>query len=86
MNHVHMLDQWLNIARRLGYQVRYDYFGGTGGGACQYGAKKYLFIDLALSPQEQLEQLVRTLKRDPLLETVELSQPSVGATRDSHAA
>ena len=73
MNHVHQLDEWIEVAQKLGYHIRYDYFGGTGGGVCQYGGKKWLFIDLALPPQEQLDLISTTLNADPLLDTVKIS-------------
>lgn len=73
MNHVHHLDEWLSIAQRLGYQIRYDYFGGTGGGVCQFNGKKWLFIDLALSPQDQLELVANALGNDALLDTIPLT-------------
>lgn len=70
MNCVKQLEGWLEVAQQLGYQVRYDYFGGTGGGICQFGGRKYLFVDLALSPQDQLDAVARALRKEPLLAVV----------------
>jgi hypothetical protein len=66
MNTVAQIDHWIEVARSLNYEVRYDYFGGTGGGVCIVGGKKCLFIDLALSPIEQLELLRAAIGDDPL--------------------
>jgi hypothetical protein len=70
MSTIEQLDQWVEIAQRLGYRIRYDYFGGTGGGICEFGKQKWIFIDLALNATEQLEQLQQSLADEPLLSTV----------------
>lgn len=67
MSTIEKIDQLVAIANKLGYEVRYDYFGGTGGGACEYPGKKILFMDLALTSTEQLELLRETLSESPLL-------------------
>ena len=67
MSTIQKIDRLTAIAEKLGYQVRYDYFGGTGGGICEFAGKKILFIDLALTSSEQLERLQATLAKDPLL-------------------
>ena len=69
MSTIQKIDRLTAIAEQLGYQVRYDYFGGTGGGTCEFAGKKILFMDLALTSAEQLERLEETLARDPLLST-----------------
>lgn len=58
---IEQIDQLTKIAEATGYQVRHEYFGGTGGGVCEFGGKKFLFLDLALSSIEQLERLRRVL-------------------------
>lgn len=67
MNTIEQMEQLLESARQNGYRIRYDYFGGTGGGACFVGGAKWLFIDLALSSIEQLEQLQTALADEPLI-------------------
>ena len=56
MSTVEQLEQTLALAATLGYHVRQEWLGGTAGGACEFGGRRVLFIDLALSPAEQLEQ------------------------------
>lgn len=63
MSVVEQMEKLIALAQQLGYQVRYDYFGGTGGGFCQVNGKKWLFIDLALNGVEQLEHLEKSLSR-----------------------
>lgn len=66
MNTLDLLEQKLEQARNLGYEVHYDWFGGTGGGCCQLGNRKCLFLDLALGPIDHLgtvEELLRTALR-----------------------
>ena len=69
MSTIERIEQLVGIAQQLGYRVRYDYFGGTGGGCCQIGGGKWLFIDLALTSSEQLELLQKSLSNEPLLFT-----------------
>jgi hypothetical protein len=66
MNTIHELEQLIHTAEQSGYRIRYDYFGGTGGGSCTVGNQKWIFIDLALTSAEQLTQLKQTLASDPL--------------------
>lgn len=51
------LNQSLKKARKLGYQVRTEWLGGSAAGWCEIGGKKLLFVDLSLSVDEQLEQV-----------------------------
>ena len=55
MHTVEMLEHGLDLAARLGYQIRQEYLGGNGGGGCVLKGKKIFFLDLALDPAEQLD-------------------------------
>jgi hypothetical protein len=68
MNVVEELEVLIELAQQHGYRVRYDYFGGTGGGFCQVNGAKWLFIDLALSPAEQVDHLRQELAAEPTIE------------------
>ena len=57
MSTIEQLDQLTQLAREAGYEVRHEYFGGTGGGFCEVAGRKILFLDLALSSVEQLDKL-----------------------------
>src|SRR5262249_16658894 len=65
MHTVDALEQSIEFAQRLGYRIRQEWLGGSGGGACEFNGQKWLFVDLALNAAEQLEQVVTALKEDP---------------------
>lgn len=71
---VDQVDAWTEVAQALGYTVRYDHFGGVGGGVCEFGGSRVLFLDVSLSSVEQLEQLEKSIGADPLIGTVELPE------------
>jgi hypothetical protein len=84
MHTVELLAQSLEVAEQLGYKVRHEWLGGTGGGACEFAAQKWIFVDLALTTIEQLEQVTSALRQDPALFTLDLSAPlrkSLGVRR-----
>ena len=60
------VESWLETARHLGYRVRYDHFGGTGGGVCEFGGQKWIFMDVSLASCEQLALLEESIPKDPL--------------------
>ena len=65
MHTVEVLEQALDLAERLGYRVRQEWLGGSGGGGCEIKGQKILFIDLALGPIDQLDQVLDTLCCEP---------------------
>ena len=65
MRTVELLERALVVAESLGYGVRHEYLAGGGGGACEFGGRKWLFVDLALSTEEQLDQVIDALRGDP---------------------
>jgi hypothetical protein len=65
MHTVELLHEALRAAQRLGYQVRHEWLGGSGGGTCEIKGQKWLFVDLALGPSDQLEQVLDALAREP---------------------
>lgn len=65
MHTVEMLEHALRAARKAGYQLREEWLGGTGGGACILRGKKQLFLDLAQSPAEQLAHALDALRGEP---------------------
>jgi hypothetical protein len=54
MHTVAMLNEALDAARRLGYEVRQDWLGGNGGGHCLVRGRKWLLLDVAQTADEQL--------------------------------
>jgi hypothetical protein len=74
MHTVEMLEQAIDVATRLGYSVRQEWLAGNGGGGCELKGQKLFFLDLDLGPDEQLEQVLDTLRREP--DAVTLPMPS----------
>lgn len=73
MRIVEQLEQCLSIAHQIGYDVRHEWLDGDGGGACEFGGKKWLFVDLAKTPAEQLDQVIEAMHGEPALVDVDLS-------------
>ena len=73
MHTVELLEQALMAAEQLGYHVRHEWLGGSGGGACEFAGKKWLFVDLAWNAVEQLDQVSKALLADPGIYMVKLS-------------
>ena len=67
MHTVEMLERLLALAGQMGYVIRQEWLGGSGGGECQFGGRRYIFVDLALSVVEQLDQVAGVLRNDPTL-------------------
>jgi hypothetical protein len=65
MHTVELLAEALDLAARLGWQVRQDWLDGNGGGLCELRGRKIFFLDLALAPADQLDQALDALRRDP---------------------
>jgi len=74
MHTVELLGHCLDVARRLGYEIRQEWLSGNGGG-CTLRGRKILFLDLALGPVEQLDQVVDTLRYDA--DAPQLPMPTV---------
>ena len=75
MHTVELLALAVQVAKEAGYQIRHDWFGGSGGGGCEFGGQKWIFLDLALNPRERLDQFQAVLGGDPLLAEIRLPVP-----------
>ena len=64
MHTVELLEEAIGLAERTGYKVRQEWLSGSGGG-CEVEGQKWIFLDLAAGPLDQLEQIVEALRRDP---------------------
>jgi hypothetical protein len=65
MHTVELLEEATALAKRLGYGIREEWLGGSGGGGCEIKGCKWIFLDLALPPLDQLDTVLDTLRRDP---------------------
>jgi hypothetical protein len=61
MHTVDLLNESLQAARGLGYEARFEWLGGTGGGACEIHGRRWIFLDLALAPAEHLQLVQEVL-------------------------
>lgn len=90
MHTVELLDEALDLAAQLGYAIRQEWLGGSGGGGCEIKGRKCLFLDLALSPLEQLEQVAAAIRdcqqADEIAESHIISFELRRALRSSNAA
>ena len=73
MHTADLLDHALRAAERLGYKIRQEWLGGSGGGDCEIQGQKWIFVDLALSPPDQLQLVVEVLRREPRATALDLT-------------
>ena len=62
MRTLELLDYLIELARRLGYEIREEWLEGMAGGACQIKGQKVLFVDQSLPPTDRVEQIARALR------------------------
>jgi len=62
MHTVELLNEAVEAARRLGYEVRQDWLGGNGGGHCLVRGRKWLLLDVAQTADEQLHVVAEALR------------------------
>ena len=64
MTTIELREEAIQAAELLGYTIRQEWLDGSGG-ACQFGGKRWIFLDVSLSTSDQLDQLVEALLEDP---------------------
>ena len=75
MHTVELREQALALAQQLGYRIREEWIGGSGGGQCEFAGCRWIFVDLALNAEEQLEQVAEALRSDPAIQSMPLRAP-----------
>lgn len=75
MHTVDLLREALETARGLGYDVRQDWLGGDGGGHCLVRGRRMLLLDVAQTPEEQLEVVADALRGEQVATTLKISRP-----------
>ena len=73
MHTVDLREQALVLAKQLGYRIREEWLGGSGGGQCEFAGSRWIFVDLALNAAEQLEQVAEALRCDPAIQSAAIS-------------
>ena len=74
MHTVELLDEAVEVARQLGYQIRQDWLGGAGSGHCLVSGQRMLLLDLAQSPHEQLLAVRDALRGEVFVTHVRMSR------------
>ncbi|MBX7071700.1 MAG: hypothetical protein K1X71_01020 [Pirellulales bacterium] len=69
---VQVLEQALAALRQLGVEPRLEWLAGQGGGECEFGGRRWLFLDLGQSPSEQLDLALSCLETQTALAALEL--------------
>jgi hypothetical protein len=72
MHTVELLEEALSVAEQLGYAIRHEWMGGSGG-ACEIAGKQWLFVDLSLTTAEQLDQVIESFKSHQGVHALRLS-------------
>jgi hypothetical protein len=74
MHTVELLNEALQTARQLGYDVRQDWLGGNGGGHCLVRGRKWVLLDMAQTPEEQLTVVADALRDDQFATSIKISR------------
>ena len=61
-------------AKRLGYRIRHDWLGEVAAGVCRIQGQKWIFLDLADGPADQLAALRDVLRADPALSNLDMPE------------
>lgn len=85
MHTVELLQEALETARGIGYDVRQDWLGGDGGGHCLVRGRRMLLLDMAQTPDEQLEVVADALRGEGQSSTLKMS-PSLAERLQLRAA
>jgi hypothetical protein len=64
MHTVDLLAEALQTVKGRGYEVRVELLDDAGGGVCEFGGKKLLFLDAAHAPLEQLHAVLEVLRQE----------------------
>lgn len=58
---VDILEEAIELAKQIGFQVRHEWLDGSSGGTCRIGSSWVLFVDLSLTASEQMDQAISAL-------------------------
>ena len=72
MHTVELLEEALTVAEQLGFAIRHEWMGGSGG-ACEIAGKPWLFVDLSLTTDERFDQVIESIKSHPGVHALQLS-------------
>ena len=67
MSSVELLEHALSLAKQLDIKIQHDWLDTVSSGYCEIKGQKWIFLDLSLSPAEQLSSVVEALASFPEL-------------------
>lgn len=73
MHTVELLEEACQVLDRLGYRVRTEALDSGEGGVCEFGGRKWLFLDAAANPTEHLRSVLEVLRGEFYIERVAMS-------------
>jgi hypothetical protein len=62
MRTLDLLDYLIELARRVGFEVREEWMDGGGAGACLIKGQRILFVDQSLPASERVLQIAQSLR------------------------
>ncbi len=62
MHYVERLEKAIAEAVQRGFEVRLEPLDGASGGLCEFGKRRWIFVDMTASVTEQLEQVLSALR------------------------
>ncbi|NLS91244.1 MAG: hypothetical protein GXX96_03550 [Planctomycetaceae bacterium] len=73
MHTVELVREAIALAQRAGYRIRQEYLGSAMGGGCEFGGRKWVFLDVSSGPADQLDQLLGVLRHNPAVTGMPMS-------------
>ncbi len=73
MHSIDVLEEAIGLAQMSGIEVRHEWLAESTGGICRIGTKQVLFVDLSLTAQEQLQQVIAGLRQCQITPETETS-------------
>jgi hypothetical protein len=70
MRTLELLDYLLDVARRIGFEIREEWLEGAGAGACEVRGQRILFVDQSLPPVDRVIQIAQALRGRVELERI----------------
>jgi hypothetical protein len=62
------------VARQLGYHIRQEWLGGAGSGHCLLRGRRVILLDLAQTPNDQLDAVRDALRGEIFVTHVQMSR------------
>jgi hypothetical protein len=86
MHTVELLEEALGAVKRLGYRIRMEPFDGESAGVCEFGGRRWLFLDVGAGPLEHLHAVLELLRGDHRADLLALSPPLTQLLQGRRAA